>query len=163
MRYVIIGLMLIVIRVESALASDGVLEGLGTTGIFIGGVAGAFVIYLFMYRQTRIAEFAKNPRESWRLVLVDIVLFLAAGGLVAAFTLTDPSGTEAFMAGATWQGIVGGLASGTENTELRGNIETANEKLETLMSEAERWRSLVALQQPDPVDDVQEALPQGEV
>lgn len=159
MRYVFIGLMAIVIWVESAFAGDGTLKELSVTQSFFAGVAGAFVIYLVMYRETRIAEFAKHPGESWNVVFIDIFGFLLAGGLVAMLTLTLPSGAEAFMAGAAWQGLAGGFASGTENSKLRDIVDAKNKQLTTVLK---KFRQL-GLQQPDPADDVQEVPPQGEV
>jgi uncharacterized membrane protein len=120
---------------------------------FLIGVAGAFVVYIFMYRETRIREFAENPGRNWMLVLVDVFLFLLAGGLVAEFALNQPTRVQAFMTGATWQGIVGGMISGIENSTLRGEIKEVNGKLTSVMQDVNRWRVRAAV-----YDDAEEEM-----
>jgi hypothetical protein len=78
------------------------------------GIVGAFVVYVCLYRESRILLFLKNPRQEWKVFLVDLLLFLICGGAVTAFVVCPESTKEAFMGGATWQGIVGGALAGTE-------------------------------------------------
>ena|SRR5439155_27058402 len=81
---------------------------------FLLGVGGAFVAYLAIYRESRFREFLKNPRKYWNTFLFDLLFFLCAGGLVAKFLIDAQNNKEAFMAGVSWQGIVGGILSGNE-------------------------------------------------
>lgn len=101
--------------------------------IFLYGVAGAFVIYAFMYRETRIMEFSKNPKKNWRILFFDMMIFLVCGGLLAMFILVEPTVKEAFMAGAGWQGIVGGFTSNLESTSLRKELSEKNESITSLL------------------------------
>lgn len=126
--------------------------------IFLSGVAGAFVIYILMYRETRINEFLKNPGEKWMLVIVDFFLFLTAGGLVAMFALSKPTAKEAFIAGISWQGVVGGLFSSLEYTKLREQYKKLNSKFSKNLKNQEAFR-LRALREatafPDEDDEIQ--------
>ncbi len=126
--------------------------------IFLSGVAGAFVIYILMYRETRINEFLKNPGEKWMLVIVDFFLFLTAGGLVAMFALSKPTAKEAFIAGISWQGVVGGLFSSLEYTKLREQYLELNSKFSKNLKNQEAFR-LRALREetafPDEDDEIQ--------
>jgi hypothetical protein len=82
--------------------------------LFLLGVAGAFVAYFALYRESRFAEFFKDPRKRWNTLLFDMLFFLAAGGMVAKFLADPKNSKEAFMAGVSWQGIVGGVLAGNE-------------------------------------------------
>ncbi len=97
-------------------------ELIGRGQAFAVGVAGAFVVYIAMYRNTRIAASLSNIQKHWSLLIVDIVLFMAAGGFVAAFGIYSGKIQGAFTAGATWQGIIGGLFSGIEVDGLRKQL-----------------------------------------
>lgn len=99
---------------------------MGHLSLFFSGVAGAFVVYILMYRETRIYDFLKNPGENWMMLFVDFFLFLMAGGLVATFALTKPTAKDAFIAGISWQGVVGGLFSSLEYSNLKKDYSTLN-------------------------------------
>jgi hypothetical protein len=79
------------------------------------GVAGAFVTYCLIYRETRIRDFTEAPAEHWVVLFVDLFIFLGCGGLLASF-MSDPqtSTRQAFITGCSWQGILGGILSGAE-------------------------------------------------
>jgi hypothetical protein len=81
---------------------------------FLLGVAGAFVAYFALYRESRFREFFQNPRKYWNTFVFDLVFFMLAGGLVATFLIGPENNKEAFMAGISWQGIVGGVLAGNE-------------------------------------------------
>ena len=90
---------------------------------FLAGSAGAFVVYIALYRTSRLADLAKNfSAEPVRVFLFDLVAFLICGGLVAAF-LGSSGLREAFFAGSTWQGIVGGALAGTELRALQQHVQ----------------------------------------
>lgn len=90
------------------------MEPLTSLSAFLYGAAGSFIVYLSMYRGHRFKVFLVNPAREWRVVLFDLLVFLACGGIVTAFVVNPISLREAFMTGATWQGIVGGSFVGTE-------------------------------------------------
>jgi len=125
---------------------------------FLGGVAGAFVVYILMYRDTRISEFLKNPRGKCMLVIVDFFLFLVAGGLVAMFLLSQPTLKDAFIAGVSWQGVVGGLFSSVEYSKLRDQYTTVNSEFTRNMERLEGLRSRIALAIPGEDVDVEQPL-----
>ncbi len=81
---------------------------------FLLGVGGAFVAYFALYRESRFREFFAAPKKHWNTFVFDLVFFLLAGGLVAAFLIGPENNKEAFMAGISWQGIVGGVLAGNE-------------------------------------------------
>lgn len=128
---------------------------MGSLNIFLSGVAGAFVVYILMYRETRIAGFASNPRENWTILFIDLVVFLAAGGLVAMFVLTSPTTKEAFIAGISWQGMVGGVFSGAEMTLLRDKIKDLNKMNTEALKNIEAWRFRAAALSPDEGEELQ--------
>lgn len=82
---------------------------------FSVGMLGALVIYLMLYRETRIRKFLENPMTNWRVLIFDLVLYIICGGLVTLFLVSPESDKEAFMGGATWQGIIGGAIKSTES------------------------------------------------
>jgi len=82
---------------------------------------GAFVVYFLIYREKRIIKFLKNPKNKWRIFVFDLIGYLICGGLVSCFVIAPPgpdgilpSIKEAFMAGCTWEGVIGGAIAGTE-------------------------------------------------
>jgi hypothetical protein len=81
---------------------------------FFVGVLGALLGYIVLYRETRIAEFAKAPGQNWKILLFDLVVYLLCGGLVTAFLVGPYTPKEAFTGGLAWQGIAGGAVAGTE-------------------------------------------------
>ena len=133
---------------------------MGNLDIFLIGVAGSFVIYLMMYRETRVSEFLKNPAEKWKLVIIDFFLFLTAGGLVATFALTEPTAREAFVAGISWQGVVGGIFTSMENEKLRNDVSSVNSELTANLKNQAELRSRIGEFSPD--DDDAEQIPPEE-
>jgi hypothetical protein len=64
------------------------------------GVAGAFVVYMQLYRDSRISEFLDNPSQNWKVLVFDVVVYLGCGG-------------------CGWQGLAGGAVAGIELRALR--------------------------------------------
>src|SRR5438552_17297 len=89
---------------------------------FLCGVSGAFVVYCLMYRDSRIKDFVESPGERWPVLIVDLFLFLACGGLVAALGVEPRTSKEAFTAGCAWQGLSGGLVAGIELQALKSQF-----------------------------------------
>lgn len=81
---------------------------------FIVGTLGAFLGYILLYRETRLADFAQNPSKNWRVLLFDMVVYLLCGGLVTCFMVVPNTPKEAFIGGLAWQSIAGGVVAGTE-------------------------------------------------
>jgi hypothetical protein len=95
---------------------------------FFVGVAGAFVVYCLMYRESRMLTFLADPRRKWPVLVFDLVLYLSCGGLVAAFYAEPKSLREAFIAGCAWQGIAGSLVAGAEMKAYREAEEQRQQK-----------------------------------
>ncbi len=83
-----------------------------TFAAFLHGIAGAFVVYYAIYRETVFVSFIKHPRQEWKGLIFDLAIYLLCGGLVAGFIAAP--GKEAFFAGGTWQGVLGGALVGYE-------------------------------------------------
>src|SRR5207302_6330043 len=96
-----------------------VMQTLALNQAFSTGVLGALLGYFVLYRESRIAEVIKNPRQNWRLVLFDGLIYLICGGLVTAFLVVPSSPKEAFTGGLAWQAIAGGAVAGTELATYR--------------------------------------------
>lgn len=96
---------------------------------FGAGVAGAFVVYSLLYRNTRFKTlFQKEPGHKWQVLFFDVVVYLLCGALVAMF-LTDPLTTkEAFIGGCAWEGLAGGAMAGTELKTLRNYTAKTKKK-----------------------------------
>jgi hypothetical protein len=73
-----------------------------------------------LYRETRFRDFFISPREHWNTFLFDMVFFLFCGGLVATYLVEPKNFKEAFMAGISWQGLVGGVLAGRELKTVKG-------------------------------------------
>lgn len=86
---------------------------------FFAGVAGAFVVYVSLYRETRILEFLDSPRDHWRTLLFDVVVYLGCGGLVTVFLVDPRTPKDAFIGGCGWQGLIGGALAGRELKALK--------------------------------------------
>ena len=73
---------------------------------FLCGGAGAFVLYFAEYRLDRLAK--QLSSRQFRLFIMDIFLFLVAGGFTAAFFVNYDASLykQAFLIGSTWQGII---------------------------------------------------------
>jgi hypothetical protein len=87
---------------------------------FLLGVGGAFSAYFALYRESRFRDFFTDPRQYWNTFVFDLVFFLFCGGLIATFLVDPQNAKEAFMAGISWQGLVGGVLAGNE-------LKTVNE------------------------------------
>ena len=87
---------------------------LGMEPAFGIGILGALLGYIILYRNTRLEAFAKDPKHNWNVLLFDVVVYLACGGLVTAFLVSPGTIKEAFTGGLAWQGIAGGAMAGTE-------------------------------------------------
>lgn len=48
---------------------------------FLIGVAGSFVVYMLMFRDTRIQVVFDDPANNWKTAIFDFVVFLICGGL----------------------------------------------------------------------------------
>ena len=83
------------------------------------GLAGAFVVYCLLYRDTRFKEFIHDPRGKWKLLAFDLVIYLICGGLVTLFVVEPKTPKEAFIGGCGWQGLAGAAIAGTELSALR--------------------------------------------
>ena len=83
------------------------------------GVAGAFVVYYALYRDTRFRDFVEDPVHNWKILAVDFVLYLACAGLVTALFVEPCNARGAFFAGCGWQGLIGGAVSGADLKTLR--------------------------------------------
>lgn len=83
--------------------------------IFFVGMFGALVIYYALYRNTRIIKVIENPRDNWRVLTFDLLLYIICGGLVTLFYLSPDSIEKAFLGGASWQGVIGSLVKGAES------------------------------------------------
>lgn len=98
----------------------------------VAALAGAVVIYIVTYRGTRLRVFAQSPRKHWRVLLFDLTAFLACAVLVTVYLIEPTNSRGAFIAGASWQGLLGGALAGTELKKLRdydpGAIEPAKPK-----------------------------------
>ena len=90
------------------------LPSLPLSQAFLIGVLGAFLGYLTLYRDTRIADFTKNPGANWKGLLFDVIIYLTCGGLVTAFLVVPYAPKEAFTGGLAWQAIAGGVIAGSE-------------------------------------------------
>jgi peptidoglycan/LPS O-acetylase OafA/YrhL len=86
---------------------------------FLIGVLGAFVGYMVLYRKTRVDEFLKAPKQNWKILIFDLVVYLVCGGLVTAFLIGPYTPKDAFTGGLAWQGIVGGAVAGSELATYR--------------------------------------------
>jgi hypothetical protein len=93
---------------------NGTPPTLSSSHAFFIGVLGALLGYFVLYRDSRIADFVKNPRQNWRLLLFDIVIYLTGGGLVTTYLVVPGSPKEAFTGGLAWQALAGGAIAGTE-------------------------------------------------
>jgi Ni,Fe-hydrogenase I cytochrome b subunit len=82
---------------------------------FFIGMAGAFCIYAMLYRDTRIKKVIENPWTNLRVFIFDLLLFMFCGGLFSLYAVSPSSGIGAFVAGASWQGMVGSVFKGVEN------------------------------------------------
>ena len=90
---------------------------------FALGVAGAFVAYYVLYRNSRIAEFLEDPALNWKTLAFDLTVFLSCGGLVTVFLAQPCTAQGAFMAGCGWLGLIGGLTAGRDLRKVREYTE----------------------------------------
>jgi hypothetical protein len=100
-------------------ALPSAVQTLALSQAFWTGVVGALLGYFVLYRDSRIADVIKDPRQNWRLVLFDGLIYLICGGLVTAYLVVPSSPKEAFTGGLAWQAIAGGAVAGTELATYR--------------------------------------------
>ena len=66
---------------------------------FYIAVLGALTGYILLYRETRIAEFSRNPKQNWKVLVFDLVLYLMCGGLVTTYLIAPYAHTMPSLAG----------------------------------------------------------------
>lgn len=76
---------------------------------FFIGILGAFVVYVAIYRETRVMLAIRMPKKYIRLLIFDFFLYFICGGIVAVYLVQPVTVKEAFLGGATWNGITGGI------------------------------------------------------
>ncbi len=54
---------------------------------FFIGAAGSFVVYMLMFRETRIQVVFDDPANNWRTAVFDFVVFLICGAWLQCFWL----------------------------------------------------------------------------
>jgi hypothetical protein len=117
-KLVVVVALATVIFAQSSASQQGTLQTqrgpLDLAKAFFIGVLGALLGYIVLYRDTRLAEFAKAPGKNWKIILFDVVVYLLCGGLVTAFLVGPYTIKEAFSGGLAWQGLAGGAVAGTE-------------------------------------------------
>jgi hypothetical protein len=102
------------------------------------GVLGALVVYLALYRETRIRTFLREPRKHWNMLVFDLVVYIFCAGCVTLFLVDPKTSKEAFIGGAAWEGVVAGSLAGVELQRLKRRIKTyQSPSLESTGSELE--------------------------
>lgn len=86
---------------------------------FFIGILGSFVVYFALYRDSRISLAIKRPKTHLRMLVFDILFFFICGGIVTIFLVQPITPKEAFLGGATWNGITGGII-----THLQDNVDS---------------------------------------
>lgn len=70
---------------------------------------GAVFVYFCLHRTDRIQNLFFSPQRNWRVLVFDVVVFLM-GAVIFTVMVSEPSTrNEAFLAGATWEGVASGL------------------------------------------------------
>lgn len=72
-------------------------------------VLGALFVYFCIHRAERIQDFFFAPGQNWRVLVFDIVVFLAGAAIFTIVIIEPTTRKEAFLAGATWEGAAAGL------------------------------------------------------
>lgn len=70
------------------------------------GCAGAFFVYAVKFRAERLKDFLSSPKDNWRVLLFDLILFIAMGGVATAFLMVPKGIKEGFIGGMGWEGLV---------------------------------------------------------
>lgn len=66
--------------------------------------AGLIFIYILEIRRNqRFATIVTHFSENWRMLIFDMVVFVALGILFVSYMIEPKGVREAFMAGATWE------------------------------------------------------------
>ena len=77
---------------------------------FLWAVIGALFIYLLNLRVSRrFRLFILHPKENWRMLLFDIIIFLLLSGVFVYIVIEPATRKEAFMAGVTWEASASSL------------------------------------------------------
>ena len=84
---------------------------------FFIGVAGAFVVYMLMFRNTHIRVLLDDPAGNWKTFVFDFVVFLICGGLVTVFVVEPTTPKQAFLGGCGWQGLIGGIVADRQSRQ----------------------------------------------
>jgi hypothetical protein len=108
--------------------NDGTASVPPASALAIASLAGAIVLYLVTYRDTRLKAFSQNPKNEWRVLVFDLFGFLACAVLVTVYLIEPTTTRGAFLAGASWQGLLGGALAGTELKKLRNHDPGAKPK-----------------------------------
>jgi hypothetical protein len=72
-------------------------------------VLGAVFVYFCLHRTERIQDLFFSPQRNWRLLVFDVVVFLMGAAIFTAMVVEPSTRKEAFLAGATWEGVASGL------------------------------------------------------
>ena len=71
---------------------------------FAWGIAGAFAMYVLVFRGSRIRLVVERPNQNWRMLIWDLGMYLLAGGLFAtAMFDSEVPARASFFAGASWE------------------------------------------------------------
>ncbi|NIR48932.1 hypothetical protein GWN75_11040 [candidate division KSB1 bacterium] len=77
---------------------------------FFWAMGGAAFIYILNARNSRRLEAVFTyPKQNWRMLLFDFVLFLLMAGVFVYILIEPNTRREAFMAGATWEGAASAM------------------------------------------------------
>jgi hypothetical protein len=72
-------------------------------------VLGAVFVYFCLHRTDRIQDLFFSPQRNWRVLVFDVVVFLMGAVIFTVMVIEPSTRKEAFLAGATWEGVASGL------------------------------------------------------
>jgi hypothetical protein len=117
-----------IFKIGGSVQAPPLLRPLPPIEAFYIAVLGALTGYILLYRETRIAEFSKNPKQNWKVLVFDLVLYLMCGGLVTTYLIVPYGHKDAFTGGLAWQAVAGGVVAGTELATYRKAAEKEGDK-----------------------------------